>query len=124
MSTAAKSSGHSATVVAAGSSMGPVTVSPLCIAPPILGWRATPGYLRTHGVGIGENWFVSGRRRNDPGRVASNPGRRTRPDLKGSANQHPGVANYPADDSDDRRARRPPPMPSANRYLPPLGQQP
>ena len=67
---------------------------------------------------------MSGRRRNDPGRVASNPGRRTRPDLKGSANQHPGVANYPADDSDDRRARRPPPMPSANRYLPPLGQQP
>src|SRR6516165_10035151 len=34
------------------------------------------------------------------------------------------MANYPADDSDGRRARRPPPMPSANRYLPPLGQQP
>jgi hypothetical protein len=63
---------------------------------------------------------VSGRRRDDPGRVASNPGRRTR---NGSANQHPGMANYPADDS-DRRSRRPPPMPSANRYLPPLGQQP
>jgi hypothetical protein len=56
--------------------------------------------------------------------VASNPGRRTRSDLKGSAKQHPGMANYPADDSDHRRARRPPPMPSANRYLPPLGQQP
>ena len=56
--------------------------------------------------------------------MASNPGRRTRPDPKGSANQHPGMANYPADDSDGRRARRPPPMPSANRYLPPLGQQP
>jgi len=60
--------------------------------------------------------------------VASNPGRRTRPNIKGSANQHPGMANYPADDSDYRRARRPPPsrstMPSANRYLPPLGQQP
>jgi hypothetical protein len=34
------------------------------------------------------------------------------------------MANYPADDPGDRRARRPPPMPSANRYLPPLGQQP
>jgi hypothetical protein len=34
------------------------------------------------------------------------------------------MANYPADDSDYRRARRLPPMPSANRYLPPLGQQP
>jgi MFS family permease len=33
------------------------------------------------------------------------------------------MANYPADDSDYRRARRPPPMPSANRYLPPLGEQ-
>jgi len=64
---------------------------------------------------------VSGRRRDDPGRVASNPGRRAR---NGSANQHPGMANYPAGDSDYRRARRLPPMPSANRYLPPLGQQP
>jgi len=53
--------------------------------------------------------------------VASNPGRRTR---NGSVNQHPGMANYPADDPDYRRARRPPPMPSANRYLPPLGRQP
>ena len=34
------------------------------------------------------------------------------------------MANYPADDSDHRRSRRPPPMPSSNRYLPPLGQQP
>jgi MFS family permease len=32
------------------------------------------------------------------------------------------MANYPADDSDYRRVRRPPPTPSANRYLPPLGQ--
>jgi MFS family permease len=63
---------------------------------------------------------VSRRRRDHPGRVASNPGRRTR---NGSANQHPGMANYPAGDSDYRRARRPPPMPSANRYLPPLDQQ-
>lgn len=55
--------------------------------------------------------------------MASNPGRRPRPDTKGSANQHPGMANYPADGSDDRRSRRPPPMPSANRYLPPLGEQ-
>ena len=47
------------------------------------------------------------------------PGRRTP-----SANQHPGMANYPADDSDYRRSRRPPPMPSANRYLPPLDHEP
>ena len=122
VSTAANPSGHSATVATADSSMGPVTLSPLCIAPPILGWRATPGYLQTHGVGIGENRIVSGRRRDDPGREASNPGRRTPPN--GSTNQHPGMANYPADDSDYRRARRPPPMPSANRYLPPIGHQP
>lgn len=38
-------------------------------------------------------------------------------------NEHPGMANYPADDSAYRRGRRPPPMPSANRYLPPLGRQ-
>ena len=52
--------------------------------------------------------------------MASHPGRRTR---NGSANQHPGMANYPADDPDYRRARRSAPTPSANRYLPPLGQQ-
>ena len=63
---------------------------------------------------------MSGRRRDNPGRVASNPGRRSR---NGSANQHPGMANYPADDPDYRRIRRPPSMPSANRYLPPLGRQ-
>jgi MFS family permease len=34
------------------------------------------------------------------------------------------MANYPADDSDRRRSRRTPPVPSANRYLPPLGQEP
>lgn len=36
------------------------------------------------------------------------------------------MANYPAhDDRDgDYRRRRPPPMPSANRYLPPLGEEP
>jgi Major Facilitator Superfamily len=56
--------------------------------------------------------------------VVSNPGRRKRSDLKGSAKQHPGMANYPADDPGIRRARRPPPTPSANRYLPPLGQEP
>ncbi|VBA42357.1 MFS transporter [Mycobacterium attenuatum] len=33
------------------------------------------------------------------------------------------MANYPADDTDYRRPRRPPPMPSANRYLPPLGEE-
>ncbi len=34
------------------------------------------------------------------------------------------MANYPADDSGYRRPRRPPPMPSANRYLPPLHHEP
>lgn len=82
---------------------------------------------------------MSGQRRNHPGRLASIPGLRTR---TGSRNQHPGIANYPADSSDFRPAqqrraleqreqqagqldpaRRSPSMPSANRYLPPLGQQ-
>ncbi len=53
--------------------------------------------------------------------MAPTPGRRTR---NGSTNEHPGLANYPADDSDYRRSRRPPPMPSANRYLPPLSHRP
>ncbi|OBA73882.1 hypothetical protein A5641_04205 [Mycobacterium sp. 1554424.7] len=56
--------------------------------------------------------------------MASNPGRWPRSEVKGPANQHPGMANYPTDDSDQRRSRRPPPMPSANRYLPPLGDEP
>lgn len=34
------------------------------------------------------------------------------------------MANYPAHDADYRRTRRAPPAPSANRYLPPLGEQP
>ncbi len=34
------------------------------------------------------------------------------------------MANYPAGDPGPRRTRRPPPMPSANRYLPPLGEEP
>jgi MFS family permease len=33
------------------------------------------------------------------------------------------MANYPADESGYRRPRRPPPMPSANRYLPPLHRE-
>jgi MFS family permease len=33
------------------------------------------------------------------------------------------MANYPADDAEFRRSRRPPPTPSANRYLPPLGRE-
>ncbi|MDT5348077.1 MAG: hypothetical protein QOH91_1364, partial [Mycobacterium sp.] len=37
------------------------------------------------------------------------------------------MANYPTDppanEADYRRMRRPSPMPSANRYLPPLGEQ-
>ncbi|MGZ4513607.1 MAG: MFS transporter [Mycobacterium sp.] len=52
--------------------------------------------------------------------MASTPGRRPR---NRATNQHPGMANYPADDADYRRSRRPPPMPSANRYLPPIGHQ-
>lgn len=63
---------------------------------------------------------MSGRRQHDLGRVASKPGRRA---PNGVAAQHPGAANYPAGDGAQRRTRRPPPMPSANRYLPPLGQQ-
>ena len=70
---------------------------------------------------MGENRIVSGRRRDESGRVASTPGRRPH---NGSTNQHPGMANYPADDNAYRRPRRPTPMPSANRYLPPLGHQP
>ena len=42
----------------------------------------------------------------------------------GPAADHPGMANYPADEPDYRRPRRPPPMPSANRYLPPLNHEP
>ena len=53
--------------------------------------------------------------------MAPPPGRRTR---KPTVNQHPGMANYPADDAAQPRSRRPPSPPSANRYLPPLGQQP
>ncbi|QUR68856.1 MFS transporter [Mycobacterium spongiae] len=52
--------------------------------------------------------------------MASHRGRRTRPR---SVNGHPGMANYPAEDQGDQAPRRPPPMRSANRYLPPLGQQ-
>ncbi|AMQ37853.1 hypothetical protein AZ248_05005 [Mycobacterium tuberculosis variant africanum] len=64
---------------------------------------------------------MSGRRGDHPGRMAPTPGRPTR---NGSVNGHPGMANYPPDDANYRRSRRPPPMPSANRYLPPLGEQP
>ncbi|WP_372507387.1 MFS transporter [Mycobacterium heckeshornense] len=67
---------------------------------------------------MSQNWCVSGRRRDHTGvgRAAA-PGRRpgSRP-----VGEHPGMANYPADDAGDRRLHRPPPMPSANRYLPPL----
>jgi MFS family permease len=53
--------------------------------------------------------------------MASQPGRRPR---NGAAAQHPGAANYPTGGGPDRRSRRPSPMPSANRYLPPLDHQP
>src|SRR5205085_1592331 len=78
------------------------------------GWILEPGAeVVPHRVGAAEL------RDGGPGRVAPNSGHRTR---NGSANQHPGMANYPADDA-DRRSRRPPPPPSANRYLPPLGEE-
>ncbi|MGC2569132.1 MAG: MFS transporter, partial [Mycobacterium sp.] len=65
---------------------------------------------------------MSGRRRDHPDSGPSPaPGRRSR---SGPAAEHPGMANYPADDPDYRRSRRPPPMPSANRYLPPLDREP
>lgn len=37
--------------------------------------------------------------------------------------EHPGMANYPTSDTDHRQPRRGQPMPSANRYLPPLGEE-
>ncbi|MGB3476368.1 MAG: MFS transporter, partial [Mycobacterium sp.] len=43
------------------------------------------------------------------------PGRGAR---NGSAGQHPGMANYPSNNTGDQRQRKP--MPSSNRYLPPL----
>ncbi|MGH3560737.1 MAG: hypothetical protein ACRDTN_02735, partial [Mycobacterium sp.] len=52
-------------------------------------------------------------------RGSRSPARR-RP-RNGSFGGHPGMANYPSEDPGDlRRPRRPAPMPSANRYLPPL----
>ncbi|OBJ85003.1 MFS transporter [Mycobacterium asiaticum] len=58
--------------------------------------------------------------------MAPPPGRRPPKGPPRSYQEHPGMANYPAqDDRDaDYRRRRPPPMPSANRYLPPLGEDP
>src|ERR1700730_16487393 len=67
---------------------------------------------------MGENRCMSGRRREHPG---SAPGRRGR---IGPTAEHPGMANYPADEPDHRRSKRPPPMPSSNRYLPPLNREP
>jgi MFS family permease len=61
------------------------------------------------------------RRRKHPDTGRTSPGRRTRP---APAAEHPGMANYPADEPGYRRQRRPPPMPSANRYLPPLNHEP
>src|ERR1700742_2954366 len=67
---------------------------------------------------MGENRCMSGRRREHPG---SAPGRRGR---TGPTAEHPGMANYPTDEPDHRRPKRPPPMPSSNRYLPPLNREP
>src|SRR3984885_12303349 len=85
---------------------------------------------------MGENRCVPGRRREHPG---SAPGRRGR---TAPTAEHPGMANYPADEPDHRRSQRPAdgaapphraahsassqraPMPSSNRYLPPLNREP
>jgi MFS family permease len=64
---------------------------------------------------------MAGRRRDHPDTGRASADRRTR---TGPAAEHPGMANYPADEPGYRRPRRPPPMPSANRYLPPLNHQP
>ena len=64
---------------------------------------------------------MAGRRRDHPDTDRPSAARRTR---SGPAADHPGMANYPADEPDYRRPRRPPPMPSANRYLPPLNHEP
>src|ERR1700739_2001338 len=64
---------------------------------------------------------MAGRRRSHPDASRASAGRRTR---SGAAAEHPGMANYPAAEAGLRRPRRPPPMPSANRYLPPLHHQP
>src|SRR5271169_627231 len=64
---------------------------------------------------------MAGRRRDHPGTSRASAGRRTRSE---PAAEHPGMANYPADEPGYRRPRRPPPMPSANRYLPPLNREP
>src|SRR5271170_6960639 len=61
------------------------------------------------------------RRRDHPDTGRPSAARRTR---SGPAADHPGLANYPADEPGYRRPRRPPPMPSANRYLPPLNHEP
>ena len=64
---------------------------------------------------------MAGRRRDHPDTGRPSAARRAR---SGPAADHPGMANYPADEADYRRPRRPPPMPSANRYLPPLNHEP
>src|SRR6201995_785533 len=64
---------------------------------------------------------MAGRRRDHPDTDRPSAARRAR---SGPAPDPPGRANYPADEADYRRPRRPPPMPSANRYLPPLNHEP
>ncbi|WP_424383532.1 MFS transporter [Mycobacterium sp.] len=64
---------------------------------------------------------MAGRRRDHPDSGRASGGRRAR---TGPPAEHPGMANYPAGEPDYGRPRRPPPMPSANRYLPPLQHQP
>src|SRR6201995_4538340 len=64
---------------------------------------------------------MAGRRRDHPDTGRPSAARRAR---SGPAADHPGMANYPAEEAAYRRPRRPPPMPSANRYLPPLNREP
>ena len=66
---------------------------------------------------------MAGRRRDHPDSGRASAGRRSR---TGAASEHPGMANYPVGEPDHRRRgheRRAAPMPSANRYLPPLHRQ-
>jgi MFS family permease len=73
---------------------------------------------------MGDNRGVSGSRSDDPrANPAFGPDRRS---SAGASDEHPGMANYPSDGDGYRRPgarRRSNPIPSANRYLPPLGDQ-
>ncbi|WP_370629525.1 MFS transporter [Mycolicibacterium sp. BK634] len=73
---------------------------------------------------MGDNRGVSASRRDEPrGNPAFGPDRRS---STGPSDEHPGMANYPSDGEGLHRpgaTRRSNPIPSSNRYLPPLGDQ-